>query len=55
MVKWDAISWWATGIFVVSLVLGGAVHGAFLFLLLGAYLLRPLWMKRMGGGEEHGH
>ena len=21
----------------------------------GAYLLRPLWMKRMGGGEEHAH
>jgi len=41
MVKWDAISWWATGILVVSLVLGGAVHGAFLFLMLGAYLLRP--------------
>jgi hypothetical protein len=41
MVKWDAISWWATGIFVVSLVLGGTVHGAFLFLMLGGYLLRP--------------
>ena len=21
----------------------------------GAYLLRPLWMKRMGGGEQHAH
>ena len=21
----------------------------------GAYLLRPLWMKRMGEGEEHAH
>jgi cobalt-zinc-cadmium efflux system membrane fusion protein len=21
----------------------------------GAYLLRPLWLKRMGGGEPHAH
>jgi cobalt-zinc-cadmium efflux system membrane fusion protein len=21
----------------------------------GAYLLRPLWLKRMGGGETHAH
>jgi hypothetical protein len=41
MFKWDAISWWATGIFALSLALGGLVHGAWLFLMAGAYLLRP--------------
>jgi hypothetical protein len=41
MFKWDAVSWSATGIFALGLVLGGTAHGAFLFLMLGAYLLRP--------------
>jgi len=42
MPKWDAISWWATGIFVVSAVLAGALQNdAFLFLMVGSYMLRP--------------
>jgi cobalt-zinc-cadmium efflux system membrane fusion protein len=36
------------------LVLEGLVPGAEVA-TAGAYLLRPLWMKRMGGGEQHAH
>ncbi|OYV74459.1 MAG: hypothetical protein B7Z72_00090 [Gemmatimonadetes bacterium 21-71-4] len=39
--KRDPIFWAATGIFVVSLVLGMAVDNAFLLLMVAAYLLRP--------------
>lgn len=42
MHKWDAISWWATGIFVVSVALAGLLQNdAFLFLMVGSYMLRP--------------
>ena len=41
MSNWDSLSWWASGIFVAGLVLGAAVDEQFLFLLAGAYLLRP--------------
>jgi hypothetical protein len=41
MSNWDSLSWWATGIFIAGLVLGAAVNEQFLFLLAGAYLLRP--------------
>lgn len=42
MPRWDAISWWATGIFVLSAVLAGALQNdAFLFLMVGSYMLRP--------------
>ena len=41
MFRWDAISWWATGIFALSLLCAAAVHSAFLYLIIGAYLLRP--------------
>jgi hypothetical protein len=42
MHKWDAISWWATGIFVLSAVLAAALQNdQFLFLMVGSYMLRP--------------
>ncbi|NJD19888.1 MAG: DUF2178 domain-containing protein [Gemmatimonadetes bacterium] len=37
----DPIFWAATGIFLLALALGIAVHEGFLLLLVGAYLLRP--------------
>ena len=41
MFKWDAISWIATGIFVIGVALGATVDNSFLLLLAGSYLLRP--------------
>jgi hypothetical protein len=42
MPKWDTISWWAMGIFVVSLVLTAVTkNDMFLFLMVGSYMLRP--------------
>ena len=42
MHKWDAISWWATGIFVLSAALAAAMQNdQFLFLMVGSYMLRP--------------
>jgi hypothetical protein len=42
MTRWDAISWWATGIFVLGAALAAATQNdAFLFLMIGSYMLRP--------------
>jgi hypothetical protein len=42
MPKWDTVSWWAAGIFVVSLALAAATkNDVFLFLMVGSYMLRP--------------
>jgi len=41
MFKWDRISWIASGIFVIGVVLGMTVNFFFFFLLAIAYLLRP--------------
>ena len=42
MLKRDPIFWWATGIFVLSLVLFGVFRNQFwLALMIGSYLLRP--------------
>lgn len=42
MHKWDSISWFATGIFILSLLLAYIFHNdLFLFLMAGSYMLRP--------------
>jgi hypothetical protein len=41
MFDWDHISWTATALFVVSLVLGALVSPFWLYLLVASYLLRP--------------
>ncbi|MBE0644360.1 MAG: hypothetical protein IH600_09800 [Bacteroidetes bacterium] len=41
MFDWDRYSWIAAGMFVAGIALGVAVHEAFFFLLVGAYLFRP--------------
>ncbi len=42
MHKWDSISWFATGIFILSLLLTFFSHNdMFLFLMVGSYMLRP--------------
>jgi hypothetical protein len=42
MHRWDAISWWATGIFIVSAALAGALQNdAYLFIMVASYMLRP--------------
>jgi hypothetical protein len=51
MFKWDKISWYASVIFIIGLVLG-AVNNAFLGLLIVAYLLRPTILA-FGGGRKY--
>jgi len=42
MYKWDSISWWATGIFVLSLLITVLTKSdIYLLLMIGSYLLRP--------------
>ncbi|MDD5362241.1 MAG: hypothetical protein PHN88_08920 [Ignavibacteria bacterium] len=51
MFKWDKISWYASVIFIIGLVLG-AINNAFLGLLVVAYLLRPTILA-FGGGNKY--
>ncbi|MGA3245247.1 MAG: hypothetical protein ABSE41_11565 [Bacteroidota bacterium] len=54
MPRWDVISWWATGIFVLSAVLAAALQNdAFLFLMVGSYMLRPT-LYAMGIATKYG-
>jgi hypothetical protein len=42
MLKWDAISWWATALFILSAILAAVFkNDAYLFLMVGSYMLRP--------------
>lgn len=52
MFKWDRISWIATGIFILGIVLGSVVHEAFLFLIVVAYLLRT-GLIAFGAGRNY--
>jgi len=51
MIKWDKLSWIASGIFVTGIILGATINNSFLFLLVIAYLLRPSLLA-LGGSKE---